>query len=256
MTDSEIRRQLVDHLDTNASPTVGEGFAFVDVSEVAKLSGLDPETFWSRHVLFLEEKGLVEVDVGLPNHARLTSLGYNLLLDGKIDGHLGDGTSRIEPTTSGDSSIQRSRKIFVVHGHDGEARETVARCLEKLDLEPIILHEMPDKGRTIIEKFENHSDVPFAVVLLTPDDMGYARDINPEEAKPRCRQNVMLELGYFIGKLGRDKVCALRKEGVEIPSDYQGVLFTDLDSTGGWRLKLAKEIKDAGIGVDLNRACS
>jgi predicted nucleotide-binding protein len=124
--------------------------------------------------------------------------------------------------------------------------------LEKLDLNPIILHEQPDRGRTIIQKFEDYSDVGFAVILLTPDDIGYKKN-KPEEGKQRARQNVIFELGYFIGKLGHENVCALYKEGVELPSDIQGRLYVPMDSAEGWHLKLSREIKDAGIEIDLNR---
>ena len=130
--------------------------------------------------------------------------------------------------------------------------ETVARFLEKLRLDPIILHEQPSMGRTVIEKFEAHADVGFAVVLLTPDDMGGLA--SGGEVKPRARQNVILELGYFIGSLGRAKVCALYVEGVEIPSDIHGVLYVSYDAAGGWRLKLASEIRAAGLPVDMNLA--
>ena len=147
---------------------------------------------------------------------------------------------------------QPSRGIFVVHGHDNEAKQAVARLIEKLNLHAIILHEQPDKGRTVIEKFEHHSTVGFAVVLLTPDDMGYPRD-TPSEIKPRARQNVVLELGYFIGILGRSKVCALLKGAVEIPSDYLGVITVPMDDAGAWQFNLAREIKAAGIDLDLNR---
>lgn len=146
-----------------------------------------------------------------------------------------------------------SRKVFVVHGHDDGAKDSVARFLEKLKLCPIILHEQPNEGMTVIEKFEHHSNVGFAVVLLTPDDIGFARN-KPKEKKSRARQNVIFELGYFIGTVGRDKVCALYKEGVEIPTDYQGVLFVPMDSGENWRLMLAKEIKRAGLDIDINRA--
>src|SRR5690606_12147790 len=88
-----------------------------------------------------------------------------------------------------------SRKIFIVHGHDDGAREAVARFLERIGLEAVILHEQANQGRTIIEKVVAHSDVGFAVVLLTPDDEGCAKGGKPE---PRARQNVLLELGYFI----------------------------------------------------------
>jgi predicted nucleotide-binding protein len=144
--------------------------------------------------------------------------------------------------------------VFIVHGHDEGAKESLARFLTKLDLNPIILHEQANEGRTIIEKFENHaSSVGYAIVLITPDDIGYIKD-KPEKAKPRARQNVIFELGYFIGRLTRRKVCALYKEGVEIPSDYQGVLFIPMDSNGAWKLQLAKEMKNIGLKVDMNKA--
>jgi predicted nucleotide-binding protein len=141
-----------------------------------------------------------------------------------------------------------SKRVFVVHGTDDGAKQTVARYLEKIDLEPVILHEQPNKGMTIIEKFETYSDVAFAVVLLTPDDPGATG------APSRPRQNVLLELGYFLGKLGRSGVCALFKEGTDIPSDFQGVLFVPMDPAGAWHLLLARELKQVLPEVDLNKA--
>jgi predicted nucleotide-binding protein len=143
--------------------------------------------------------------------------------------------------------------IFIVHGQEEGSKETIARFLSKLDLNPIILHEQPNEGKTIIEKFESHaSSVSFAVILMTPDDIGYIKD-QPEQAKPRARQNVIFELGYFIGKLSRKNVCALYKDGVEIPSDYQGVLFIRMDAEGIWKFQLAKELKSSGLAIDLNK---
>lgn len=146
-----------------------------------------------------------------------------------------------------------NRKVFVVHGHDDGAKDSVARFLEKLKLIPIILHEQANEGMTVIEKFEYHSKVGFAVVLLTPDDVGFAL-MNPKEKRPRARQNVIFELGYLAGMLGRKKVCALHKGGVEIPTNYQGVLFVPMDASGNWRFSLAKEIEKSGIEIDLNKA--
>ncbi len=148
-----------------------------------------------------------------------------------------------------------SREVFVVHGHDREIKEAVARFLEKLDLTPIILHEQANKGRTIIEKFEAHSDVAFAVVLLTPDDVGRASQTKAPKAPltPRARQNVILELGFFLGKLGRARVCALYKGNVEIPSDVDGVIYVPYDDHGAWRMALAKELKESGLAVDMNK---
>lgn len=155
--------------------------------------------------------------------------------------------------TRGSNGRRASRRVFVVHGHDDGAKETVARFLGRLDLEPVILHEQPNRGRTVIEKFEDYSDVAFAVVLFTPDDIGHAVG-RESDAKPRARQNVVLELGFFMAALGRAHVCVLYKGGVEIPSDYSGVLYEELDSRGSWRFRLAAEIKAAGIDVDLNNA--
>lgn len=142
----------------------------------------------------------------------------------------------------------KSNKIFIVHGHDGEARETVARFIEKIGLQAVVLHEQANQGRTIIEKVEANSDVGFAIVILTPDDIG--RSVKSNELEPRARQNVLLELGYFIGKLGRAKVCALKKGTVEIPSDFAGVVWENMDDAGGWRVALARELKASGQSID------
>lgn len=143
-----------------------------------------------------------------------------------------------------------SQKIFIVHGHDEGSRETVARFLERMGLEPIILHEQANQGRTVIEKVIANGDVGFAVVLLTPDDQGCAKD---GKLEPRARQNVLLELGYFIGRLGRDKVCALKRGVLEIPSDFAGVVWTAMDENSGWKLALARELAAAGYDIDMNR---
>ena len=144
-------------------------------------------------------------------------------------------------------------RVFIVHGHDEAAKEAVARFVSRLRLDPIILHEQPNAGRTIIEKLEGHLDVDFAVVLLTPDDIGTLAT-KPDETRPRARQNVVLELGLFLGALGRNRVCALHKGNVELPSDYDGVIYVPMDDAGGWRLLLAREIKQSGMHIDLNQA--
>jgi predicted nucleotide-binding protein len=150
--------------------------------------------------------------------------------------------------------VATSRRVFVVHGHDDAVKQNVARTLERLGLEPIILHEWPDKGRTIIEKLEAHTDVGYAVVLMTPDDRGGPKDQPPDSYRFRARQNVLVELGVFLGKLGRSNVVVIYHPEVEMPSDYDGVLFKKWDGPdGGWRFELAKEINAAGIPVDLNR---
>ena len=144
-------------------------------------------------------------------------------------------------------------KVFLVHGHDDLALQTTARFLEKIGLEAIILSEQPNAGRTIIEKLEDHADVAFAVVLLTPDDVG-ASKAKPADLRDRARQNVILELGYFFGRLGRGHVAALYQGDMELPSDVHGFLYTAFDSNGAWKLLLAREMKAAGMDVDINKA--
>ena len=144
-----------------------------------------------------------------------------------------------------------AKKIFIVHGRDSEAKETVARFLQKLQLEPVILHEKANEGRTIVEKFEEYGRVGFAIVLLTPDDVGKLR--TGEVLEPRARQNVIFEFGYFIGRLGRGRVCALRKGELEVPSDYDGVVYIPMGGSDGWQLALARELRNAGFAIDMNR---
>jgi len=157
--------------------------------------------------------------------------------------------------------VARNRKdVFVVHGHNHGVKETVARLLTKLGLNPIILHEQPDQGRTLIEKFEQHADVSFAIAVFSGDDLGTSKqDISPnrrmeEVVRPRARQNVVFEFGYFVGALGRKNVVAIVESGVETMSDYAGVLYIPFDAEDGWRLKLVKELKAAGLELDANAA--
>jgi predicted nucleotide-binding protein len=160
---------------------------------------------------------------------------------------------RVSDSSALSNQSFESRRVFVVHGHDETAKLAVARYLEKLELEAVILGEQDDQGLTIIEKLARYSDVDYAVVLRTDDDIG-ASAKEAANLRPRARQNVIMELGYFLGRLGRNKVCVLRKGEVELPSDYLGVMWTPMDENGAWRAKLAKELRSAGIPVDLNRA--
>jgi len=145
-------------------------------------------------------------------------------------------------------------RVFVVHGHDSTLLENVARTLSRLGVEPVILKEQTNSGHTIIEKLERYGDVGFAVVLLTPDDKLTLSTENGEKQVTRARQNVVLELGYFMGRLGRGRVVAVhvRHAAFEIPSDYSGVAWIAADDGGAWRYSLGKELRAAGIAVDLN----
>lgn len=143
--------------------------------------------------------------------------------------------------------------VFIVHGHDEEMKQAAARVLSRLKLNPVILHEQPNEGRTLIEKFEKNSDVQFAIVLLSPDDLAYVAKSDPKTAHHRARQNVVLELGYFVGRLGRSRVFALKRDGdLELPSDLSGIVYTSYDVGGKWQFELARELKAAGYSIDAN----
>lgn len=151
-----------------------------------------------------------------------------------------------------------SNKVFIVHGHDEAMKLDVARTLETLDLEAVILHEQQDLGLTVIEKFEQNAvKCNFAIVLLSPDDKGTTKDGGPDTEKFRARQNVVLELGYFIGRLGRSRVLPLVKNpptgSLEIPSDYAGVVYTPYDAEGAWKMKLFQYLLANKYEVDANR---
>jgi predicted nucleotide-binding protein len=140
-----------------------------------------------------------------------------------------------------------SSKVFVVHGHDTAAREELARILEKMDLQPVILHEQAEKGRVLIEKLEQHaSDVGYAFILLTPDDVGSQKGWKGKP-KPRARQNVIFEFGYLMGKLGRRNICCLYSGGVERPSDIEGIVYVPFrKSVSEAYEKILKELRAAG----------
>lgn len=163
---------------------------------------------------------------------------------------VGDAVESTSVTVPVSADATPSQKVFIVHGHDDGARQSVARFVERIGLDAIILSEQANQGRTIIEKIEAHGDVGFAVVLLTPDDVGGKA---ADSLRPRARQNVLLELGYFIAKLGRGRVCTLAKGNLEIPTDFAGVVWEQLDDAGAWKQALARELSATGYPIDWNK---
>ncbi|HEV7239878.1 MAG TPA: TIR domain-containing protein [Thermoanaerobaculia bacterium] len=147
-------------------------------------------------------------------------------------------------------------RVFIAHGHDTNFRHDVFLTLTNLGVSPTVLMETATEGDTIAESIERHSNVSFAVILVTADDLGKAK--NDKALQPRARQNVMVEWGYFIGKLGRQRVIALNKSDPKkpielLPTDYYGLRFIPVDNDGKWRRSLAKELANAGIPVHLER---
>ncbi len=152
-----------------------------------------------------------------------------------------------ESNQSNEVDDRSTNKIFVVHGHAESVNQEVARTIEKLGLQAIVLREQPNSGKTIIEKFEECAkDVDFAVILLTADD-------KIDDDLFRARQNVVFEMGYFMGALGRDHVMCMLQDSVEKPGDIDGVVYTQIDKAGVWKYSLVKELKACGYDVDANK---
>lgn len=191
--------------------------------ELAGFDGLD----WLTGIIFITPEAGIDTRTVLDT--RIDSMAVRFYIDSGV-------ASRSKKRAVG--------RVFVVHGHDDGAREGVARVLEQAGFEVVLLLEQPSRGRTIIEKVEAYSDVSAAVVLLTADDRGGKAQQSELTYRPRARQNVIFELGYFCGRLGRDKVIALVRDGVELPSDYDGVVYIPLDANGGWKEKLLRDLRD------------
>jgi predicted nucleotide-binding protein len=147
---------------------------------------------------------------------------------------------------------QEKPPVFLVHGRDRRRHEVVLTVTRIWGSEPIVLEDSGGYGGTIIENFEREtSEVAYAIVLLTGDDEGRLR--GEMELKSRARQNVIFELGYFFGKLGRKRVAVLIESKIERPTDIDGLRYIALDDRNGWKIDLAKAMREAGLEVDLNR---
>ncbi|WP_145543104.1 TIR domain-containing protein [Yersinia frederiksenii] len=184
--------------------------------------------------------------------AYIDSLILDLQNDEYIPADFDKGKSEDQKSLAITSKNSPNSNIFIVHGHNGEIKERTARFIEKLDLKPIILHEQASKGKTIIEKLEHYTDVGYAIVLYTEDDLGnVSSSAEKGELNPRARQNVVFEHGLLIGLLGRENVMPLVSGEPELPGDISGMIYIDDD---GWKLAVANELKSAGYNIDLNKA--
>jgi len=236
------RYSALDHDSWERSARRSIAFAFGENSPHLKEFGAALKPYTDKNTLYAVDKA---------NAFRKVSSKVSALLQAMIE-EIEDLWEQ-DPAGPVTNGTKRDQSIFIIHGHDVGAKEELARFLSKLGLNPIILHEQPTRGKTIIEKFEEYATVPFAIALLTPDDIG-AANADRERVRPRPRQNVLFEFGYFIGKLGRQHVCGLVKGDLEIPSDYSGILYIDFDSGGAWKLDLLKELRAAEFQVDANAA--
>lgn len=136
-----------------------------------------------------------------------------------------------------------NNKVFIVHGRDDDKLNEVELFVHRIGLEPIILREQASRGKSIIEKIEEYSDVAFAIVVYTACDVGKYK--NDEVLLPRARQNVVFEHGYMVAHLKRENVIALIENDVDIPGDWSGVLYTTFDKN--WKQDIMKEMDAAGL---------
>lgn len=231
MSKEEDRYRFLVKLNEISNGNVNE---FVKTLHLAKEIGLSRKDAFN-FVRYFNQKGSIILRADTEDVISITAKGIDEAEENRAK-------SPLVPSVFGD-------EVFIVHGHDNEIKQSVARFVESLGPKVVILHEQPNAGRTIIEKFEEYANVGFAVVLLSPDDVGASKE-NTDLLKPRARQNVILELGVFIGKLGRKRVCVISKGDVEIPSDISGVIYVEYDNKEGWKNKLAKELNEAGIKID------
>jgi predicted nucleotide-binding protein len=160
-------------------------------------------------------------------------------------------TQEVAPATGAapgaDSADRSPNRVFVVHGQNDAARTAVVSFLESIGLVGIVLHEQPNMGRHLLTKFIQEADlVTFAVVLMTDDDEGRRKG---ETFAPRARQNVILELGYFLAHLGQAKVCALITPGLETPSDFDGIVYIRMGDDQRWQQELQRELVAARMPV-------
>jgi predicted nucleotide-binding protein len=152
-------------------------------------------------------------------------------------------------------TVSKTKKVFVVHGHDEIAKTNLEVFLLEIGLEPIVLHRQADEGLTIIEKFEKHSDVGYAFILLTPDEITYikadeVKSDNKRTKEFRARANVIFEFGYFVGKLGRSRVCCLYTGDVSLPSDVSGMIYKKFTSNiEEVAYSIIKDLKASGYAI-------
>jgi predicted nucleotide-binding protein len=197
----------------------------------------------------------------LPNQENLVVVIENIL-KGKVKGVYLCTEKFLSPTEKTVAPIQQTmsasnvrRRVFVVCGTDDEMKQAIIAALTKLWLVPVIMCEEPSQGRKIVERFQDYADVCFAVVLLSPDDSVYAKDEPITKRKLRPRQDVVFELGFLLGKLGRSNVIVFQREcqNFEVPTDFEGMKVTAFDDRDSWKLALIRELINCGLAVDGDR---
>ena len=229
---------------------------FLDKSKIKRIV-IGESKYTSKAYVASEEADLPDsICMSVSRQGIVTNADYTKKITGRVfkecESQIQEATSKSEaltPTVTKPKVPMDKSKVFIVHGHDNAAKEAVARFVEKIGLEAIILHEQASSGNTIIEKIEANSNVGFAIVLYTPCDEGASKG-KKDQLKPRARQNVVFEHGYLIGKIGRKNVSALVKGDIETPTDISGVVYIKMDEGEAWKYQVAKEMKACGYEFD------
>ena len=197
------------------------------------------------------------VKVNIYNTGRTTVGGPDSELKARVKDLV--DSSQTSPSSTASTTPREPRptsteekRVFVVYGHDTDARRDLELILRRVHVTPIILQNIPGVGDTLIEKLESLTDADFACVLLTPDDIG-ASGNRPEAMKPRARQNVVLELGMVLSRLGRRRVAIMIKGSeLEKPSDIAGLIYLRFeDKVGEVASTLGAALASAGFDIDV-----
>ncbi len=249
LSDSDLRMAVLHDVYSHFRET-NEPTSVVGIIHRLQVADSEPaKRAISNAVKFLTESGAIQT-----RELKTISATYNMFM---ILGITPNAIRLIEASTKANSAlseeargvkISKSSKVFIAHGHDHATRDAISTYLYGLHLEPIVLENKANFGsQTLINKFEKHAgEIGFAVVILSPDDVGGAKGADTQ--KPRARQNVVFELGYLIAKLGLDRVTVIRTdEAIENPSDIAGILYVLFDSYGGWKKKIDMELQAAGL---------
>ena len=241
-----------------------------------KLSSLDLPTAWNEwqnwnektknalEIMYKKNGGILSQSPSEQFTASLNTILFSAKLSGikserirrleSFRSQLSDYALNYQVNKENTESEHTQDSIFIVHGRNDTRRLEVRNFIDShTDLQPITLSDQPNKGLDLLGKFvENAQKARFAVVIVTGDDEGRIK--GGKDLKPRARQNVIFELGYFIGLLGRDKVAVLYEDNTELPSDFGGIVYIPLSRD--WKIQLGRELKNAGIQVDLNKSLS
>jgi predicted nucleotide-binding protein len=207
--------------------------------------------------IFSHSEKLDEIFINLQNLKKASNISEFKILQSKIERNIIMQTfhethelsmNLIESVESIKLKNLNFTEVFIVHGHDEEMKIIAEEFILSLGLKPIIFHKAPNHSRTIIQKLNDLSDVNFVIILLSGDDYGFSRFTSNNNAKLRARQNVIFEMGYFLGKIGQNRTFTLFKssKNFEFPSDLAGVLYEPLDEEGDWKIKLIEELKLIG----------